>query len=80
MGFTLPGIIAKIFIKNLEQELQKHFLESKTIYYIIFVDNVFIIYNKKILMESILEDFNKQHKGHYNSQPLKKINKYHIYA
>jgi hypothetical protein len=60
MGFPLPSIIAKIFIKNLEQELLKHFLESKTIYYITLVDNVFIIYNKnKLLMESILEDLKK---------------------
>jgi hypothetical protein len=59
------GIIAGIFIQNLECPLLKQFLESETvIYYTRFVDSIFIIYNQnRITSKSILVHFSKQHKA-----------------
>jgi hypothetical protein len=59
MGSPLSGIIAEIFLQNLEQLRLKHALESKTIiYYTRYVYDIFLIYNPdKITPELILELF-----------------------
>jgi hypothetical protein len=65
MGSPFSGIIAEIFIQNLEQLRLKHILESKAItYYTRYVDDIFLLYNPdRITTELILELFNKQHKA-----------------
>jgi hypothetical protein len=64
MGSPLSGILAEIFLQDLEQNRLKHLLEDKKIvYYNRYVDDIFIIYDqRKITPQTILEDFNIQHK------------------
>jgi hypothetical protein len=47
MGSSLSGILAEIFLQNLEQHRIKHLLEDgNIIYYNRYVDDIFIIYNQ----------------------------------
>jgi hypothetical protein len=58
MGSPLSSILAEVFLQDLKQNRLKHLLENKKI-----VDNIFIIYDqRKITSQTILEDFNIQHK------------------
>jgi hypothetical protein len=65
MGSPLSGLIAEIFLQNLEQLRLKRILECKAIiYYIRYVDDIFLIYNPdRITPELIPELCNKQHKA-----------------
>jgi hypothetical protein len=64
MGSPLSGILAEIFLQDLEQNRVKYILEDKKIvYYNRYVDDIFIIYDqRKITPQTILENFNIQHK------------------
>jgi hypothetical protein len=64
MGSPLSGILAEIFLQDLEQHRIKHLLEGGTItYYNRYVDDIFIIYNQtKITPQTLTEHFNAQHK------------------
>jgi hypothetical protein len=47
MGSPLPGIIAEIFLQNLEQQILKHVLDNNSIiFYNRYVDDIFIVYNQ----------------------------------
>jgi hypothetical protein len=64
MGSPLSSILAEIFLQDLKQNRLKHLLEDKKIvHYNRYVDDIFIIYDqRKITPQTILEDFNIQHK------------------
>jgi hypothetical protein len=64
MRSPLSGILAEIFLQDLEQHKIKHLLEGGIIiYYNRFVDYFFVIYNQtKITPPTLTEHFNAQHK------------------
>jgi hypothetical protein len=64
MGSPLSGMLAEIFLQDLEQHRIKHLLEDgNIIYYNRYVDDIFIIYNQtKINPQIITEHFNVEHK------------------
>jgi hypothetical protein len=64
MGSPLFSITAEIFLQKLEQNRVKHLLEGKkTVYYNIYIDDIFIIYNQiKTTPQTILEQFNAQYR------------------
>jgi hypothetical protein len=64
MGSPLSGILAKIFLQDLEQHRIKHLLEGGIIIcYNRYVDGIFIIYNQtKITPHTLTKHFNAQHK------------------
>jgi hypothetical protein len=64
MGSPLSGILAEIFLQDLEQHRIKRLLECDNItYYNRYIDDFFIIYNQtKITPHTITEHFNAQHK------------------
>jgi hypothetical protein len=64
MGSPLSSVIAEIFLQDLEQNRLKHLLEDKRIvYYNKYVDDIFLLYDQtKITPQTILEQFNIQHK------------------
>jgi hypothetical protein len=63
MRSPLSGILAEIFLQDLEQHRIKHLLEGgNIIYYNRYVDDIFIIYNQaKITPHTLTEHFNAQH-------------------
>jgi hypothetical protein len=65
MGSPLSGLLAEIFLQDLEQQRIKHALEGDNIiYYNRYIDDSFIIYNHtKITPYMITEHFNGQHKN-----------------
>jgi hypothetical protein len=64
MGSPLCSILAEIFLQDLEQNRLRHLLEDKKIvYYNRYIDDIFMIYDQtKITPQTILEQFNIQHK------------------
>jgi hypothetical protein len=64
MGSPLSGILAKIFLQEIEQKRIKHLLEDgKIIYYNIYVDDIILIYDQtKINPQIINTEFNRQHR------------------
>jgi hypothetical protein len=64
MGSPLSGILAEIFLQDLEQHRIKHLLERGIIIYCNrYVDDIFIIYNQtKITPHTLTEHFNAQYK------------------
>jgi hypothetical protein len=69
MGSPLSGVLAEIFLQDLEQHRIKHLLEGGRItHYNRYVDDIFIIYNQtKITPQNQIEHFNEQQKT-YNLQ------------
>jgi hypothetical protein len=65
MGSPLSGLLAKIFLQDLEQQRIKRALEGNNIiYYNRYVDDIFIIHNQTIITPyMITEHFNGQHKN-----------------
>jgi hypothetical protein len=64
MGSPISGTMAEIFQQDSEQNKIKHLLEDvKITRYNRYVDDIFIIHNQtKITPQSLLEQFNTQHK------------------
>jgi hypothetical protein len=64
MGSPLSGMLAEIFLQDLEQQRIKHLLEDgNIIYYNRYVDDIIIINNEtKIKPQIISEQFNLLHK------------------
>jgi hypothetical protein len=65
MGSPLSGLMAEIFLQDIEQKKIKPLLEDNIIaYYNRYVDDLFIIYNPLLISpQDLLQQFNKQHKN-----------------
>jgi hypothetical protein len=64
MGSPFSGMLAEIYVQDLEQHRIKHLLEGGNIIcYNRYIDNIFIINNQaKITPHILTEHFNAQHK------------------
>jgi hypothetical protein len=65
MDSQISGIVAEIFLQNLETQTLKHLMEQKVIiYYTQYVNDILVIHNRnKSIPITIFETFNRQHRS-----------------